>query len=163
MSHFCSPWQFWKKQTLNLHQVSLCPSINGKAITELRPIRHQSCPILQKPAPSWRITLESRNIIARLAKCKREFRSKLWNFHLLSRSRGLLSAKLTHCFQIEASKHRPVGCLFLPEGGSLSLPMQTRLPSLAQKRILEIFSQGMFPWSWGWARGPTRTGEGKTT
>ena len=31
-------------------------------------------------------------------------------------------AKFTLCFQIEPSKRRPVGCLFLPEGGSLSPP-----------------------------------------
>ena len=41
---------------------------------------------------------------------------------LLSRSGGLLLEKLTHSLQIEASKNRPGGCLFLPEGGLLFLP-----------------------------------------
>ena len=74
------------------------------------------------PAPSWKITLESRNVFARLAKGSQEPRPCLWNFYLLSRSGGLLLEKLTHSLQIEASKHRPVGCLFLPEGGLLFLP-----------------------------------------
>ena len=74
------------------------------------------------PAPSWKITLESRNVFARLAKGSQEPRPCLWNFYLLSRSGGLLLEKLTHSLQIEASKHRLVGCLFLPEGGLLFLP-----------------------------------------
>ena len=41
-SHCCSPWQFAKKKTLTLHKVGPCPSLNGKAIAELRPIRSQS-------------------------------------------------------------------------------------------------------------------------
>ena len=74
------------------------------------------------PAPSWKILLESRNVFARLAKGSQEPRPCLWNFYLLSRSGGLLLEKLTHSLQIEASKHRLVGCLFLPEGGLLFLP-----------------------------------------
>ena len=73
------------------------------------------------PAASWKILLESRNVFARLAKGSQEPRPCLWNIYLLSRSGGLLE-KLTHSLQIEASKHRPVGCLFLPEGGLLFLP-----------------------------------------
>ena len=37
-----------------------------------------------KPAPSWKITLESRNVFARLVKDSQEPRPCLWNFHLLS-------------------------------------------------------------------------------
>ena len=43
-----------------------------------------------KPAPSWKITLESRNIFARLAKGSQEPAPYLWNYRLLSRSGGLL-------------------------------------------------------------------------
>ena len=51
--------------------------------------------IFLKPAPSWKITLESRNVFARLVKDSQEPRPCLWNFHLLSRSGGLLLEKLT--------------------------------------------------------------------
>ena len=90
--------------------------MNGKAIAELRPVRRKSCLTLPKPAPSLTIKLESRNVFARLAKGSQEPRPCLWNFHLLSRSGGLLWETLTHSFQIEASKHRLVVCLYLPKG-----------------------------------------------
>ena len=43
-----------------------------------------------KPAPSWKITLEPRNVFARLAKGNQEPAPCLWNYRLLSRSGGLL-------------------------------------------------------------------------
>ena len=51
--------------------------------------------IFLKPAPSWKITLETRKVFARLAKDSQEPRPCLWNFRLLSRSGGLLLEKLT--------------------------------------------------------------------
>ncbi|SBO33606.1 hypothetical protein ANAPC3_01288 [Anaplasma phagocytophilum] len=75
-----------------------------------------------KPTPSWKITIESRNVFVRLAKGSQVPPTYLWNFHLLSRSGRFLLEKLTRSFQIEAFKHRPVDCLFLPEGGLLVRP-----------------------------------------
>ena len=93
------------------------------------------------PAPSWKILLESRNVFARLAKGSQEPRPCLWNFYLLSRSGGLLLEKLTHSLQIEASKHRLVGCLFLPEGGLLfSPPMNPSSQPLGKAYLEDIFS-----------------------
>ena len=96
-----------------------------------------------------------------LAKGSQEPRPFLWNFCLLSRSGGLLLEKLTHSFQIEASKHRPVGCLCLPEGGLLVPPAANSASQPGGKRFLEIFSQGLFPQSWGGPRGPTSQGNAK--
>ena len=110
------------------------------------------------PAPSWKITLEYRNVFARLAKSSQGPRPCLWNFRLLSRSGGLLLEKLTNSFQIEASYHRPVSCRSLPEGGLLVPPPADSPPSMEGKRFLEIFSQGLFPRSWGRAWRHTRTG-----
>ena len=41
-SHCCVSWQLGKKLTLTLHQVGPDPSLKGKAIAELRPVRHPS-------------------------------------------------------------------------------------------------------------------------
>ena len=46
--------------------------------------------IFPMPAPSWKITLESRNVSARLAKGSEEPAPCLWNYRFLSRSGGLL-------------------------------------------------------------------------
>ena len=52
--------------------------------------------------------------------------------------------KLTHSFRIEASKHRLVGCLYLPEGGLL-VPLHVNSAShLGEKWFLEIFFRGYF-------------------
>ena len=68
-----------------------------------------------------------------------------------------------HSFQREASKHRLVGCIYLPEGGLL-VPLPVNSASrLGEKWFLEIFFQGLFQRSWSRARRPTRTEEGKTT
>ena len=95
-----------------------------------------------KPAPSWTITLESGNVFARLAKGSQEPRPCLWNFRLLSRSGGLLCEKLTPSFQIKASKHRPVGCLFLPAGDWLSPPPVKCAYQPEGKAILEDLFSG---------------------
>ena len=95
--------------------------------------------IFLKPAASWKITLESRNVFARLAKGSQEPPTCLWNFRLLSRSGRLLLEKLTHSFQIEASKHRPVGCLYLSLRGLL-FPLSANSAScLGEKRFLEMY------------------------
>ena len=94
-----------------------------------------------KPAPSWTITLESRNVFARLAKGSQEPRPCLWNFRLLSRSGGLLWEKITHSFQIEAPQNRPLGCLFLPAGDWLSPPPAKCASQPAGKAALgDLFS-----------------------
>ena len=101
--------------------------------------------IFLKPAPSCsresRLTSESRNVFAWLAKGSQEPRPCLWNFRLLSRSGGLLLEKLTHSFQIEASKHRPVCSLFLPEGGLLVPPPVNSASQPGGKAVLgNLFS-----------------------
>ena len=54
--------------------------------------------------------------------------------------------EVTHSFQIEASKHRPVGCLFLPTGGSLSPPLVKCISHPGGKSVLGVlFSGAVFP------------------
>ena len=49
--------------------------------------------------------------------------------------------KLTHSLQIEASKHRLVGCLFLPERGLLFLPpMNPASQALGKADVVDLFS-----------------------
>ena len=85
--------------------------------------------------------VESRNVFARLAKGSQEPRPCLWNFYLLSRSGGLGQEKLTHSLQIEASKHKPLGCLLLPEGGLLfPPPMKPAFQPLGKADLDYLFS-----------------------
>ena len=49
-----------------------------------------ACGLGPMPAPSWKITLESGNVFARLAQGSQEPAPCLWNYRLLSRSGGLL-------------------------------------------------------------------------
>ena len=48
-----------------------------------------------------------------------------------------------------------------PKEACFSRILWSPVPSLWEKRILKIFSQGLFPWSWGRDQRPNRTGEGK--
>ena len=52
----------------------------------------------------------------------------------------------SHSFQIEASKHRPVGCLFLLEGVSLSPPLENTPSQARGKAVLgHLFSGVVTP------------------
>ena len=69
----------------------------------------------------------------------------------------------THSFQIEASKHRQVGCLFVPYGGVLfSPPTNPGSQTLGKVDLEDIFS-GVVSTELGPSPGPKGTGEGKTT
>ena len=160
-SHCCSPRQFGKKKTLILHKVGTCPTLNGKAIAELRPIRRQSSLTYSQTCFFRKITVESRNVFARLAKGSQDPAHCLWNYRLLSRSGGLLLEKLTHSLQIEASKHRPVGCLFVPKEACLSHLLRTPLPSLGVRGSWRSFLRGCFHGAGADPGDPHAQGKGK--
>ena len=132
-----------------LETIGLGSSSSGKAIWELRPVRHPVMShILLQPAPSVAVPLEAMNFFAMLTKGRGKSRPWLWNFCPLNRSGEIPLLKLTCSFQIQDCKHMPVGSL-PHEGGLLSLHPVNSSSHLQEKRFLEVFSQRLLPLSLG--------------